>query len=682
VLPAAVAHRRVRCERRLQANSIMLPAILDDLEGVADPVALARMREHFSAHQHGFRVFIDDTCEPDWRASWRVPVGHAAAVQERWATKYGGAGFMTHLLSQSGFVTKSWRRANASVVPHFEVMAWPRPAGRSRLDCLTKLRAESAAWRRDAGARHFFLFTGERGPCCVEGRYKDVQFMRHHVVTQSGETGPVKPRYAAEGPASPPLSLLPCFDARKDVSVPTPNAHWPQLAVLGDRALPPEPTMPDASPRPILLFAAGGGAGYDCREALLRRYECRSDGAARCHNASETLAASAQANGGVLARRKMGLAEFRAAAQLARYCAICGGNAPWTPRLVEAMHLGCVPVLLDDRHAPPFASLLDYSTFAVPLRTRDVPRLHELLPTLDLGALQRGLVRARRAFDFHLDSASGRDMLPLLVFSLAEAAAQRRAAATAATTTATAVGEAAVGADAVRVVGTGTYRRDGASYMEHATIEVDSTRVVWLSDGGLRSGVAVAADLAAAAAPNGRSNGSSTASSAAPCRRVATPRGVPWPVRWPMQADKDGAPCAPTKSRSCPHHRRSRLALRWRQGRRLGVARGGGVLRPLLDGAADAARLRRRRARQPRQCDVPRLGEVLRHPGCQVPRRARAQPTSPAGRLRRRARPATAGAGEGPIELPGSNVADTTHSRPSFAWAFRYFRYFRSLLCA
>ena len=94
-----------------------------------------------------------------------------------------------------------------------------------------------------------------------------------------------------------------------------------------------------------------------------------------------------QAVNGVLARRKMSLADFRQAARRAQYCAICGGNAPWTPRLVEAMHLGCVPVLLDDRSAPPFSSLLDYATFAVPLRTRDVPRLPALLPSLDRVAL-------------------------------------------------------------------------------------------------------------------------------------------------------------------------------------------------------------------------------------------------------------------------------------------------------
>ena len=508
------------------------PALLDDLEGVAFPIALARMRQFFSARQ-GFRVFIDDTCEPDWKTSWRAPERHATAVQERWATKYGGAGFITRMLSQSGgFVTTSWRRANVSVVPHFEVMAWPRPPGRSRLDCLTKLRAESAAWRRDDGKTAFFLFTGERGPCCAEGRYKDVQFMRHHVVTQSGETGAVKPRYAGEGPASPPLSLLPCFDARKDISIPTPNAHRPQLPVLGDRALPPEPTMPDAAPRPILLFAAGGGPGYECREALLRHYGGGGGGGS---NASVALLAAARANSGVLARRKMGLADYRTAARQARYCAVCGGNAPWTPRLVEAMQLGCVPVLLDDRYAPPFAPLLDYSKFVVQLRTRDVPRLHELLPPLDLVALQRGLVRARRAFEYHLDSATGRDMLPLLLFTLAEAAAARRAATASAAAAAAAVGDAAAAAaemgdatvgDAVRVVGTGTYRRDGV-IMEHATIEVDSTRVVWLPDDS-RSAVAVASSALDAAAPGERSNGSSTASPSARCRRAATSRDASW----------------------------------------------------------------------------------------------------------------------------------------------------------
>ena len=64
--------------------------------------------------------------------------------------------------------------------------------------------------------------------------------------------------------------------------------------------------------------------------------------------------------------------------------------------------------------------------------------------------------------------------------------------------------------------------------MEHATIEVDSTRVVWLPDGS-RSGTAVSAAAAAAAlgAPtNGSAVGLSTAMSTAPPGRRASGPGT------------------------------------------------------------------------------------------------------------------------------------------------------------
>ena len=84
----------------------------------------------------------------------------------------------------------------------------------------------------------------------------------------------------------------------------------------------------------------------------------------------------------------------------------------------------------------------------------------------------------------------------------------------------------------------------------------------------------------------------------------------------------------------------------------LHVARGRGLLWAVLDGAADAVHLHLR-ARQPRQRHVPRLGEVLRDASRQVPHWSdwptRLASPSPAGRIRRRARPATAGTGEGPI---------------------------------
>lgn len=87
------------------------------------------------------------------------------------------------------------------------------------------------------------------------------------------------------------------------------------------------------------------------------------------------------------------------------------------------MAYGCVPVLVDERWEPPFASLLVYESFALRVPPTKVPRLLETLRAVSAAALRRlqsALARVRRAFTYHLDGAPD-GVLPLLAFSMAEA---------------------------------------------------------------------------------------------------------------------------------------------------------------------------------------------------------------------------------------------------------------------
>ena len=52
--------------------------------------------------------------------------------------------------------------------------------------CLQRLAARSEAFRATNGSRHFFIFTDSRGPCCLDGKYKDVDFLRHHIIGCAG----------------------------------------------------------------------------------------------------------------------------------------------------------------------------------------------------------------------------------------------------------------------------------------------------------------------------------------------------------------------------------------------------------------------------------------------------------------------------------------------------------------
>jgi len=73
------------------------------------------------------------------------------------------------LCRRSPFETRDWREANASLVVLY-VLHISGSMAVTQQQCLKRLQARSAAFRHDGGRRHFFLFTNDRGPCCLGGR--------------------------------------------------------------------------------------------------------------------------------------------------------------------------------------------------------------------------------------------------------------------------------------------------------------------------------------------------------------------------------------------------------------------------------------------------------------------------------------------------------------------------------
>jgi hypothetical protein len=126
----------------------------------------------------------------------------------------------------------------------------------------------------------------------------------------------------------------------------------------------------------------------------------------------------------VLVVRSLNRSEYYRAMEVARFCPICGGFAPWTPRISELLHFECVPVFLKDAWLPPFATLLDWSKFSVSysgwtLRTLRAG-LKSFVSGLDYNTLREGVRRARSAMEYRLGSEyRGEGMLPLLVYEMA-----------------------------------------------------------------------------------------------------------------------------------------------------------------------------------------------------------------------------------------------------------------------
>jgi hypothetical protein len=451
--------------------------LLHTIENISHAAPLAELRKFFASggKAASFRVYIDDACaQPsDWRTNWEKPRQWGLTGEKNWPTKYAAAGFLPIMLARSPFVTDDWRRADASLVVSFARQYAGGPAIIQQ-QCLQRLRARSLAWRATNGSRHFFIFTDSRGPCCLDGKYKDVDFLRHHVIGPHGEPG---------GGARDPWFFrrgrgprIRCFDDVKDVNIPTPNIHFPRLPLAP--TLPPVPA--GGGPRPLLLFYAGWNYGE--RMKLVNHLKDDPD---------------------VYVRQKVPPDEYKQRMLSARFCPVCGGTpaptrpspsrcaappAPssarrsfrhhpraavaagfsqWTPRLAEALYYECVPVLLSPHHLifvhhphahrcvpvllspyslPPWSHVLDWPvTWPEPLRARHSARcdarhyvaplggrpsfslrldpkrikgIKGLVQGADYARLAGGVRRAKAALTYQLDGWTGADMLPLLLWEM------------------------------------------------------------------------------------------------------------------------------------------------------------------------------------------------------------------------------------------------------------------------
>ena len=208
---------------------VAVPPLLTLLENVTYPAQLAELRRFYAegGEASRFKLFIDDACAlpADWRSTWDKPLQWGLTGERNWATKYGAAGFIPRMIERSPFVTTDWREASASVVVLFarQYAAGPTIA---QQQCLQRLASRSAAFQATNGSNHFFIFTDSRGPCCLDGKYKDVGFLKHHIIGPHGEpdenceAAPLPERGRATG------------------------AAWPSRRRAPPRAVPPEPPPP------------------------------------------------------------------------------------------------------------------------------------------------------------------------------------------------------------------------------------------------------------------------------------------------------------------------------------------------------------------------------------------------------------------------------------------------------
>lgn len=84
-----------------------------------------------------------------------------------------------------------------------------------------------------------------------------------------------------------------------------------------------------------------------------------------------------------------------------KFCLHVRGTRVQSPRLIEGMLFGCVPVIVADGYVPPLSWLFDWSKFSVRLPEVEHERLPEVLQGVDWATLQANLRRVAPFFVYH-----------------------------------------------------------------------------------------------------------------------------------------------------------------------------------------------------------------------------------------------------------------------------------------
>ncbi|CAN6164911.1 unnamed protein product [Urochloa humidicola] len=215
-------------------------------------------------------------------------------------------------------------------------------------------------WNRSSGADHFMLSCHDWGPEASMG----------HPELHANGIRALCNANTSEG-----------FRPGQDVSVPEINLYG------GD--MPRQLTSPEPPPglaaRPLLAFFAGARHGY-VRDQLLRHWKGRDMGAFPVFEHGE---------------HDQGELDYYSYMRRARFCLCPSGYEVASPRVVEAIHAGCVPVIVSDGYALPFADVLRWEAFSVAVPVVDIPRLREVLeriPAAEVERMMQGVRLVKRHF--------------------------------------------------------------------------------------------------------------------------------------------------------------------------------------------------------------------------------------------------------------------------------------------
>lgn len=207
-------------------------------------------------------------------------------------------------------------------------------------------------WNRSSGADHFMVSCHDWAPDIVDAH---PELFQHFIRVLCNAN-------VSEG-----------FQAKRDVSLPEIYLPFGRLGA-------PNLAKP-LSKRPLLAFFAGASHG-EIRKILFQHWKQKDSDIQVYERLPKNLNYTAQ----------MGQS---------KYCLCPSGWEVASPRVVEAIQAGCVPVLISQDYVPPFSDVLDWSKFSVQIPVERIPDIKTILQgisTVRFLNLQKNVMRVQKHF--------------------------------------------------------------------------------------------------------------------------------------------------------------------------------------------------------------------------------------------------------------------------------------------
>lgn len=304
----------------------------------------------YAEMERSFKVYIYPDGDP--KTFYQTP--------RKLTGKYASEGYFFQNIRESRFRTDDPDRAHLFFVPISPHKMRGKGTSYENMTVIVKDYVEGLInkypyWNRTLGADHFFVTCHDVGVRAFEG----LPFMVKNSVRVV-----CSPSYNVD------------FIPHKDIALPQ---------VLQPFALPEGGN--DVENRTILGFWAGH-RNSKIRVILARVWENDTELAISNNRIS-------RATGELVYQKQF----YRT-----KFCICPGGSQVNSARISDAIHYGCVPVILSDYYDLPFNDALDWRKFAVILRERDVYQLKNILKSIsqeEFVSLHKSLVQVQKHFVWH-----------------------------------------------------------------------------------------------------------------------------------------------------------------------------------------------------------------------------------------------------------------------------------------